>query len=116
MKVYLIHFALIRVNARKCIFRSFDLFQFPFDNKKPLLDVLCPCPSEGLSASRLARPKRTLARLIVKSFLGIKLTTNTNHQFHDFFAHFCCRHANRYHVGWTETLYTVQNLHCDNDS
>lgn len=51
--------------------RSLDLFQFPFDNKKPLLDVLCPCPPEGLSASRLARPKRTLARLIVKSFLGI---------------------------------------------
>lgn len=99
MKVYLIQFALFRINPLKCIFRSFDLFQFPFDNKKPLLDVLCPCPPEGLSASRLARPKRTLARLIVKSFLGIKLTTNTNHQFHDFFARFCYWHANRYRVG-----------------
>ncbi len=29
------------------------------------------------------------------------------------FCTFCCRHANRYHVGWISKLYTVQNLHCD---
>ncbi len=88
----------------KVYFRSFDLFQFPFDNKRPAcLTYSVRVLTRGLSASRLARLSVLLQGLLSKSFLGIKLTTNTNHQFHDFFA-FCCRHANRYHVGWIETL------------
>ncbi len=32
------------------------------------------------------------------------------------FLHIFASACKRYHVGWIETLYTVQNLHYDNDS
>ncbi len=65
-----------------CIFRSFDLFQFPLDQQRALTYSVRVHP--GLSASRLAR-MRTLARLIVKSFLGAKTRYKyKSPQFHDF--------------------------------
>ncbi len=60
------------VKMWKCIFVRLIYSISLWSNKKPLLDVLCRVPPEGLSASRLARPKRTLARLIVKVFLSYK--------------------------------------------
>ncbi len=53
--------------------------------------------TEGFQPSRLAHPKRTLARLIVKSFLGIRLLQIQIINFM-IFCTFCCRHAN--HLSW----------------
>ncbi len=84
------------VKMWKCIFRSFDLFQFPFwQQKKPLLDVLCRVHRAfSLSASD---PKRKL----IKFSQHYKYKSSIS-----WFLHILLSYR-RYHVGWIEELFIL---------
>ncbi len=97
----------------KCIFRSFDL-SYPFWQQEiSCLTYSVRVHPRGFHLPRLARPKRTLARLIVKVF-GIKLTKYKS-SISWFFCNISVVGMQIVIIGWIETHYTVQNLHCDND-
>ncbi len=89
----------------KVYFRSFDLFQFLFDNKKPLLDVLCRTRGDfSLSAKHVAYSCRKQCQA------GIKLLQIQIINFMIFLHILMSACKSLSHVN----LILFQNLHCDN--
>ncbi len=105
----------IRVKMWKCIFRSFDLFQFPFDNKKLYSGITLSVSTRGLSASLSASTsKRTLAGLLSKV---------SRHKTHykykssiSWFLHILLSACVVIMSDGLKLFILFKNLHCDNDS
>ncbi len=99
----------------KCIFVRLEFYiQGCFDNETlAWRRVLCPCPPEGFQPLG-PLSNIFLAGLLSKSFSHKASLQVPNHQFLPVLL--CCRMQSLSYQDWFKLFYTVQNLHCDNDS